>query len=154
VSGDNYAAWELIIDTHGPIIEPSEEYPNATGLPANQKAFIPFTVYDLISEIGKTDITLALDGESDDDLLTRAYIPSDQKLVVTIDGSLLGNTNDHWYVLSITVKDDSNNSNSLDYYFYVGDSYPGGSTEEETPISLLYFLVPLIAIPILRKIKK
>ncbi len=153
VSGDNYAAWEFSVDTQGPVVETFAENPNFTGFPANQKAFIPFNVYDLISELSKTDITITLDG-STYDLLTYSYNPSELKLIVTIDGSLLGNTSLHWYILSITAIDESDNSNTFDYYFYVGAEQPEIPTVDESPISLLFFFVPLIAIPILRKIKK
>ena len=81
VAGHNYAAWEISVDTQGPIVEPFAENPNFTGYPANQKAFIPFTVYDLISEIRKSSISLTLDGISYDDLITHSHSPDEQKMI-------------------------------------------------------------------------
>lgn len=163
--GDDYAAWEITVDTMAPSITNIGSIVNGSSVSSTSSIFLSFKVIDNISTFGRADIEVLIDGN---ELSSEARVTYDEKtfkLNIILHPSGLTGADDHVYVLTISVADEEGNLANYSFHFSLIFEEPGTtspttssgittpttstSDETETPYSIVFTVLSFFSIALI-----
>ena len=163
--GDDYAAWEITVDTIAPSITNIGSIVNGSSVSNTSSIFLSFKVKDNISPLGRSDIEILIDGNELSSEAIVAYNVDAFTLNIILYPSGLTEAEYHVYVLTISADDEKGNLANYSFHFSLifeepGTTSPTDSTttsseittpttstsdETETPYSILFTVLSIFS---------